>query len=318
VALHEGENATFYSFVGVKPSASIDDINKAYRKSSRALHPDKARQAWLAAYNRPPKPSVKPGQKPTVHVHKDKKPSQREIGAFNKEASARFARLGVITNILRGPERERYDHFLYNGFPRWRGSGYYYQRYRPGLGAVLTGLFIVIGGGAHYVALYMGWRRQREFVERYIKHARRTAWGNDSSIAGIPGLDTNGSATTVPPASQTASEDDASMQWNRREKRAMAKEKAKEGRKVNKTPKASARAYEKAKTEGISTPQEAEIISGPVGAKKRTVAANGKVLIVDSTGNVFLEEETEEGDVHEFLLDVSAAPYTCSLSLDTC
>ena len=79
----------------------------------------------------------------------------------------------------------------------------------------------------------------------------------------------------------------------------------KEKRKESKQPIKSARAANKARVEGISTPQEAEVTSGPVGAKKRTRAENGKVLIVDSVGNVFLEEETEEGDTQEFLLDVS-------------
>ena len=46
--------------------------------------------------------------------------------------------------------------------------------------------------------------------------------------------------------------------------------------------------------------------SGPQGAKKRVVAENGKVLIVDTVGNVYLEEETEEGETHEYLLDVSS------------
>jgi hypothetical protein len=64
----------------------------------------------------------------------------------------------------------------------------------------------------------------------------------------------------------------------------------------------------KARSSGISTPIEAEIISGPQGAKKRIVAENGKVLIVDSVGNVFLEEETEDGTKGEFLLDVSDSP----------
>jgi hypothetical protein len=59
-----------------------------------------------------------------------------------------------------------------------------------------------------------------------------------------------------------------------------------------------------ARTSGISTPVEAELTSGPQGAKKRIVAENGKVLIVDSVGNVFLEEETEDGMKGEFLLDV--------------
>ena len=34
---------------------------------------------------------------------------------------------------------------------------------------------------------------------------------------------------------------------------------------------------------------------------------NGKILIVDSVGNVYLEDETEEGDRHEFLLDVGGS-----------
>jgi hypothetical protein len=37
-------------------------------------------------------------------------------------------------------------------------------------------------------------------------------------------------------------------------------------------------------------------------------AENGKILIVDSMGNVFLEEEDEDGDVQEYLLDVDEIP----------
>lgn len=304
VVLHEGDNATFYSFIGVKPSASIDDINKAYRKKSRSIHPDKARQNWIATYDQAP-PKSKAGSKPSVHVHKHKKPSSREINAFNKEASARFARLGIVANILRGAERDRYDHFLQNGFPKWRGTGYYYQRYRPGLGAVLTGLFVFVGGGMHYVALYLGWRKQREFVERYIKHARRTAWGDEGGIGAIPGLGANGGIST--PVRQDSDEEPAAQNWNRRERRMREKEKGR----ASKNPKPT-KAVEKARNEGISEPQDARLTSGPVGAKKRTVAENGKVLIVDSTGNVFLEEETEEGQVHEFLLDVGFAVQTAT------
>lgn len=306
VQSHEGHNVTFYSLMGVKPSASGDEIKKAYRKLGRQLHPDKARSNWLASYNAPPKKTAtKSGAKPTVHVQKNKQPSQSEINKFNKEASARFERLSLVNSILTGPERERYDHFLYNGFPTWRGTGYYYERFRPGLGTVLIGLFVFVGGVVHYAALYLGHKRQREFVERYVKHARRMAWGDDSQLANIPGLDgnTNGNAgygNGSANRSQTPDTDE-SMQWNRKQKRMMEKEKRKDA----KNPAKSARSAEKAKTSGISTPQEAEITSGPVGAKKRTRAENGKILIVDSVGNVFLEEETEEGDTHEFLLDVS-------------
>lgn len=303
VQASEGSNVTFYSFLGVKPDASQDEINKAYRKLSRSLHPDKARSNWLASYNAPPKHSTKPGAKPTVHVQKDKKPSQSETNRFNKEASARFERLSLVTSILRGSERDRYDHFLSHGFPKWKGTGYYYERYRPGLATVLLGLFIFVGGGAHYGLLWVSWRRQREFVERYIKHARRMAWGDNGNFANIPGLGSGqtlgSSISTSTTDAQAESED--SMRWNRKQKRAMEKEKKKEAR----NPIKNVKAAETAKKEGISTPVEAETNIGPVGAKKRTRAENGKVLIVDSVGSVFLEEETEEGEVHEYLLDVS-------------
>ena len=297
----EGSNATFYSFLGVKSNANQDDINKAYRKLSRSLHPDKARSNWLASYNVPKKPQTKDGAKPTVHVQKNKPPSQSEINKFNKEASARFERLSLVANILRGSERDRYDYFMANGFPKWRGTGYYYQRFRPGLGTVLAGLFVFVGGGVHYAALYLSWKRQREFVERYIKHARRMAWGDEGGIGAIAGLGGPTANGTASQQQQSTPDTEDSMQWNRKQKRAMAKENKKEGKPSVK----NAKAAEKAKSEGVSKPQEAEITSGPVGAKKRTVAENGKVLIVDSVGNVFLEEETAEGDVQEFLLDVS-------------
>ncbi|KAK5110866.1 hypothetical protein LTR62_005577 [Meristemomyces frigidus] len=306
VAASEGHNVTFYSFLDIKPNADQDTINKAYRKLSKTLHPDKARSIWIANYNKPP-PQVKPkpGAKPTVHVQKNKQPSQSEVNKFIKEATARFERLGLVANVLRGSERKRYDHFLYNGFPSWRGTGYYYERFRPGLGSVLIGLFIFVGGGVHYAALYVSWKRRREFAERYIKHARRMAWGDEGGIGAIPGLggSTNGSAT--PPQRADGSDRDESMQWNRKQKRAMEREKKKEGKApVTK----STRAIARAKEEDISTPVEEEITSGPVGAKKRTVAENGKVLIVDSVGNVFLEGETEEGARTEFLLDPDEVP----------
>lgn len=53
----------------------------------------------------------------------------------------RFARLGVIAAILRnGEKRKRYDFFYKNGVPKWRGTGYYYERFRPGLGVRLIPL----------------------------------------------------------------------------------------------------------------------------------------------------------------------------------
>ncbi|THW76709.1 hypothetical protein D6D19_02902 [Aureobasidium pullulans] len=299
VAQHEGSNVTFYSFLGVKPFASIEDVNAAYKKKARVLHPDKARQRFIATYDTAsPVQKAKKGEKPTVHVHKNKKPTQKEINAFGKEASARFARLGIVTNILRGPERQRYDHFLRNGFPKWRGTGYYYQRFRPGFTTVMLSLFVFIGGGVHYVVLYMNYIKHRDFVDRYIRHARRAAWGDD-----IQGIANIGNSAPAPVVEPQAEEEPQAMNWNRKEKRAAERE----SKRAAKQPKSKrAAVVEQAKNSGVSTPVEAELTSGgPVGAKKRTQAENGKILIVDSVGNVFLEERTEEGELHEYLLDVN-------------
>ncbi|CBX98495.1 hypothetical protein IAQ61_007873 [Plenodomus lingam] len=294
VAKAEGSNVTFYDLLGVKPGASQEQLNKAYRKKSRELHPDKARQAFIANYA---KNSGKKGNTPGVKVSKG--PSKREIDAHMKKVTTRYQRLSVIANILKGPERERYDHFLKNGFPAWRGSGYYYERFRPGLGSVIVGLLLVFGGGFHYFALLMGWKRRKEFVERYIRHARKTAWGDETAIQGIPGIDATPAVNAFPEESPEDTPDENAPEMvprNRREKRAMEKEDKKKGKKVIST-------RSKVRTADISAPVEPEITSGPQGAKKRIVAENGKVLIVDSVGNVFLEEETEEGVKAEFLLD---------------
>src|SRR5438309_12025595 len=41
LATSEGPDVTFYDFLGVKPKANQDDLNKAYKKKSRTLRPDK-------------------------------------------------------------------------------------------------------------------------------------------------------------------------------------------------------------------------------------------------------------------------------------
>jgi curved DNA-binding protein CbpA len=280
----------------VKPSATQDQLNKAYRKKSRDVHPDKARQKFIANYAQIQK--KKKGGKPGVKV--SKKPSKREIDAHVKEVTMAYQRLTVIADILKGPSRERYDHFLKNGFPKWKGTGYYYERFRPGLGSVMLGMLVVMGGGMHYFALVMSWKRRRDFAMRFIKNARRMAWGDDTGIQGIPGVD------TPPPdvkPQQVDSSDEAMAPMNRRQKRMMDKENRKEKKiKVAKP----------ARRSGVSTPVESEPGVGPQGAKRRVVADNGKVLVVDSIGQVFLEEETEDGVRQEFLLDVCyTSPLLC-------
>ena len=204
-----------------------------------------------------------------------------------KEAGERFSRLGVVAHVLRGEGRERYDHFLKNGFPKWRGTGYYYTRYRPGIGSVLIGLFLVGGGAAHYGALYISWGRQREFMAKCIRDARKAAWGDETGIKGIPGL--SGGTAALPPIANE--EPPAAMAMNRRQKRLADKE--------NKKEKKSGKG---GKLSGTATPVEG---AAPTGDMKRVVAENGKVFVVDSTGHVFLEDEDEDGNVQQFLLDLN-------------
>ncbi|KAG9196267.1 hypothetical protein G6011_01388 [Alternaria panax] len=285
VAKADGANVTFYDLLGVKPSASQDQLTQALRKKSRELHPDKARKVFVSNYAK----------------NNKKKPSNKEIEAHLKKVTAAYQRLSVVGKMLKGAERERYDHFLRNGFPAWRGSGYYYERFRPGLGSVIVGLLAVFGGGFHYFALLMSWKRRREFAERYIRQARKTAWGDESGLQGIPGVDD----TTAPVNAEQFEKDSADdtpeelAPRNRRERRAMEKD----ARKPKK-----AQAVNKARADGISAPVEAEVISGPQGAKKRIVAENGKVLVVDSVGNIFLEIENEDGMKGEYLIDPDEEP----------
>jgi len=280
----EGSDVSFYDFLGVTSSASADEIGKAFRKKSRALHPDKAKHAFIASRSTPK--ARKPGEKRKPGVHVSKGPSEREIQKFLKQASERYSRLGVVANILKGPERERYDFFLRHGFPKWRGTGYYYSRYRPGLGTVLVGLFLVGGGAAHYFVLITSYKRQRQFVERYIRDARKMAWGDESGIRGIPGL--GDPVVEVAPA---AEEPDPTANLNRRQKRELERQ-----NKKDKSGKAKP-----AKMSGTAVPQQSS--SSSTGGKRRVTAENGKILVVDSVGNVFLEEEDEQGNVQEYLLD---------------
>lgn len=292
--------------MGISSSASQDDISKAYRKQSRSLHPDKVKQQMTVEAAKLKK-AAKKNKSKSADVPKP--PTNAEIKAAVKAASDRQARLSIVANILRGSGRERYDHFMANGFPVWKGTEYYYNRYRPGLGTVLFGAFLSLGGAAHYLALYMGWKRQRDFVERYIKFARHAAWGDNNLGANlnVPGLDAGAPVgTTTPPPAPTPEEEGRVMPTNRRMKRMQERENKREarqegsGRRVGRKL-AAARA---ASVSGAATPVEAG--PGPQGAKKRVVAENGKILVVDSLGDVYLEQEDEEGNVELFLLDVSS------------
>lgn len=89
----------------------------------------------------------------------------------------RFSRLGVIAKMLRDAEgRERYDFFYKNGVPKWRGTGYYYSRYRPGLISVSVFL-VLLTSGVQYLVQSMTYRSEVAHVRVLIDRARSIAWG---------------------------------------------------------------------------------------------------------------------------------------------
>ncbi|EEB90439.1 hypothetical protein MPER_11353 [Moniliophthora perniciosa FA553] len=137
VEASEGKGTTFYSWLDVPPTASTAEIARAYRKLSMQLHPDK-----------------NPGKK---KVHE------------------RFARLGVVSTILRNPESPT-SFFYKNGVPKWRGTGYYYSRFRPGLGTVILFL-IALTSGLQYLVQRMNYKRDLARIESVTREARLAAWG---------------------------------------------------------------------------------------------------------------------------------------------
>lgn len=121
----------------------------------------------------------------------------------------------------------------------------------------------------HYAVLALNARQQRAFMERYIRHARTAAWGE----AGVPGV------VELEEESSSGEVQQQQQPMNRAQRR------------VNKVKKGGS---------GTSTP-----VPGPNGAgKRKVVAENGKVLIVDSAGNVFLEGKDEDGGDVQYRLDL--------------
>ncbi|KAG5513165.1 hypothetical protein PMAC_001535 [Pneumocystis sp. 'macacae'] len=144
----EGKGTTFYSFLNLEkgPNSRLDEINKAYRQKALELHPDKI---------------------------KDKK--------LHKISQERFSRLGLIANILRNDEtKKRYDFFYKNGFPKWKGSGYYYSRYRPSFGFVLL-ILLIISSCLQYISFRLNATRNRNRIKHYILSAIYAARGPNTA-----------------------------------------------------------------------------------------------------------------------------------------
>ena len=154
---------------------------------------------------------------------------------------------------------------------------------------MIFGLFVTLGGIGHYVILVTNYKRQKDFVNRYISQARTAAWGdNNPTIANI--VDTAGTSASTSSLLSPEDAETSAVPINRRERRAAERGQKK---KSSRSPRNS----------GTSTPAEISDGTPAAGPKRRVTAENGKTLIVDSNGNVFLEEEDEEGETQQFLID---------------
>lgn len=155
-----GIDTTFYTWLNLPkgPKSSYEEIAKAYRKLLRRLHPDK---------------------------FKSKSRKERKL---NEE---RFQRLSLVGNILKEQAlKRRYDYFYSKGFPKWKGTGYYYLRFRPGIFTTFFGLFILVGI-FHYVSLKISRKQDYKRVANLKEQIKLLAW--NGSI--IPPLD--GSARKI-------------------------------------------------------------------------------------------------------------------------
>lgn len=130
-----GVQTTFYEFLEIDSNADSKTVASAYRKMSLKYHPDKSKEKDLEMYSK---------------------------------------LLTSIATILKDSEsRGKYDYHLQKGFPIWRGSGYYYKKYRPGLLSVLIMIIIFISN----VQYWSGWGIY--LLGKYVE--------NEESTAGIRG-----------------------------------------------------------------------------------------------------------------------------------
>lgn len=140
-----GKGASFYSWLELPngPKSTLQEISKAYRKKSRILHPDKVT-----------------GSK-----------------SLKKKAEERFQRLSLVGNILRDQSlRRRYDYFHSKGFPRWKGTGYYYSKFRPGIIMTVMILYIIVGG-IHFVAMKISRKQDFKRLRDLKEETKKQAWG---------------------------------------------------------------------------------------------------------------------------------------------
>ncbi|KAF8359045.1 hypothetical protein PRIPAC_94040, partial [Pristionchus pacificus] len=114
--LIEEVNQNFYELFGIEPTATTQEVKKAYRKMSLEWHPDRN-------------------------------------SADN--AAEKFRQVVGVYEVLKDfSMREKYDSVLENGMPDWRSGIYYYRRYRKMGGAEASLLLFIALSGGHYLMLW--------------------------------------------------------------------------------------------------------------------------------------------------------------------
>ncbi|AOA61660.1 ER-localized J domain-containing protein [Komagataella phaffii CBS 7435] len=145
-----GDNFNFYEWLKLPkgPSSTFEDIDNAYKKLSRKLHPDKIRQ---------------------------KKLSQEQFEQLKKKATERYQQLSAVGSILRSESKERYDYFVKHGFPVYKGNDYTYAKFRP---SVLLTIFILFALATltHFVFIRLSAVQSRKRLSSLIEENKQLAW----------------------------------------------------------------------------------------------------------------------------------------------
>lgn len=96
-----------------------------------------------------------------------------------------FLAIGPSAGLTHAPSLQ---FFFKNGVPKWRGTGYYYSRFRPSVIHVVFFL-VLVSSLIHYLILRVNHRRDKQRVEYFTRSALSRAGGS--------GAFTSGTATPV-------------------------------------------------------------------------------------------------------------------------
>eukprot|EP00842_Homolaphlyctis_polyrhiza_P000180 jgi/Hompol1/1162/HPOL_004723-RA len=123
----------FYQLLQIPRTASETEISKAYRIKAKEFHPDKTTDERL-----------------------------RRIHAL----------LTSVATVLKDEKsRERYDKHLARGFPVWRGAGYHYKKYKPGLATVVVFILLAVSA-AQLITAQLMYQRNKSRMAQYVEELK--------------------------------------------------------------------------------------------------------------------------------------------------